>query len=340
MTEKNHISIILPGWNEGCHIEACIASLRNQTYRRFNVLMILGSDNGLDDFDRARQVAWDRLIILKQAEPNKMKACNLALQHPQLGDILVFSDVDCEFPENFLENYAEAFKDSEKKIVTGRVQPIRRKMGVIDRYHLGFDDMFAPRQPKIIHSIVGANFAIQKKFFFEHIKQFDPTVILGTDHVIAQRLRQTGEPIHFDPRIIVYTHFFSAGWRNYIEQQTRWVKIRLLRNHGSNSKAFGRAVKSMGFAWLVTVILPATIVFSKDWLIRPAWWVIFLVWLIVVARAWFARWKIIRRPGKNDKTINRLLKDSAGALALVMIHYGTQILAGIQLFFGKRNSMI
>ncbi len=69
------------------------------------------------------------------------------------------------------------------------------------------------------------------------------------------------------------------------EIRTADTKIRLLCNRGSNSKAFGRAVKSMGFAWLVTVILPAAIVLSKDWLIRPAWWVIFLLWLTIVARS-------------------------------------------------------
>ncbi len=52
------------------------------------------------------------------------------------------------------------------------------------------------------------------------------------------------------------------------------------------------------------------------------------------------RWKIIRRAGKKDKALHRLLKDSAGALALVMIHYGTQILADIQLIFEKRKPLV
>ena len=337
MNERPQISIILPGWNEGPNIDNCIASLKNQTYQGFNVLMIIGSDDG-KDFDRAGKVQWDRIILLHQVKPNKMMAYNLALEHPLLGDILVFSDVDCEFPDNYLENYAEVFKDTEKKIVTGRVQPIQCKMGVIDRYHLGFDEMFAPRQPQVIKSIVGANFAIQKAFFFDRLKQFDQTITLGTDHVIAQQLRKTGEPIHFDPRIIVYTQFFSGGWRNYIEQQTRWIKIRVLRNRGSNSKAYGQAVESMGFAWLIGIIWPAAIVLSKGWLRPPAWWAIFLVWLFIMVRAWFARWRIIRSPGQKNRKLDRLLKDSAGALVLIMIHYGTRIIASIQLFFGKRES--
>jgi len=108
-------SIILPGWNEKQNILNCIRSLKEQAYHEFNVYMILGGDDTLF-IEKAYNFGWDRLIVLDQVEPNKMKAYNIALKHPDLGDILIFSDIDCEFPENFIEQYIESFKDLQKKV--------------------------------------------------------------------------------------------------------------------------------------------------------------------------------------------------------------------------------
>jgi len=328
------VSIILPGWNEAENIGSCINSIQKQNYDSFNVYMILGGDDTAY-VEKARDLKWDRLIVLNQIEPNKMKAYNSVMNQPGLGDILIFSDMDCEFPRDFIACYVDAFKNKNKNIITGRVRPNPSSKGFIDRYHRRFEEKIAPDKQKIIHAVVGANFAMRKSFFFHKVRQFDESVTVGTDHVIAQRFKEIGEPIHFDPRLVVDTQMFSAGIPKYIEQQSRWIRIRVLRNRRTNHKAFRQGIMSLLYAWLMVFIFPLGILLSKFYGIWPVWQILLLIWIALLGMAWKIRFKILRfRKDENEDNVS-LVKDVAYALCLLPVHYGIRVLSSLQLIFGK-----
>jgi hypothetical protein len=295
--------------------------------------MVLGGDDTAY-IEKAKKSDWEQLIVLDQVEPNKMKAYNAVLDHSELGHILVFSDMDCEFPENFVELYLEAFTNKEKNIVTGRVRPDPHSERYIDRYHRNFEKMTVPGTLKTDISIVGSNFAVRKKFFLTHYKRFDESIVIGTDKAISRRFKTMGEPVYFDPRIIVYTQFFSGNYTRYIRQQTRWVRIRLLANRKSNPKAYRKSLVTLLFAWLMAAILPLSIFLSNPLIsneILPIWYGALLLWMTLLVKAWLKRVAIFRC-GKGT-----LFNDLIGALAMLAIHCGIQILASLQLISKKHK---
>jgi len=325
------ISMIIPGWNENQNILNCIKSLKRQTYHNFNIFMILGGQDK-KIIEKAKNLGWSQLIVLDQIEPNKMKAYNIAIEHSDLGDILVFSDMDCEFPENFLNLYIDAFADKEKNILTGRVCPDHRGKSFIDRYHRNFEEKIAPKTAKIIKSIVGANFAVRKRFFLNIFDRFDETIAIGTDKAITKRMNEISEPIYFDPAIIVYTKFFSAGLIKYFKQQTRWIRIRVLRNRKSNKKAFRLSLMALLIPWLMCFIFPISILLSKHifedrflW----GWYFVIYAWIVLLIHSWLKRYKILR--GVKGK----LLDDAMAASCMLMIHYSINMIASLQLLFKK-----
>jgi len=158
------VLVILPGWNEKETISKCIASLKRQNYEHFTVCMILGGDEQRY-VEQAKEIGWDRLVILDQTRPNKMKAYNQALETLNPGDLLLFSDMDCEFPDNFIASYVECFQDTRINIATGLLYPLKKNSGYLERYHHNQALRQAPKGRQAIHSLVVANFAMRKSFF-------------------------------------------------------------------------------------------------------------------------------------------------------------------------------
>ena len=268
--------------------------------------MILGGDNGAP-IEMVKRANWDHLVVLDQIEPNKLKAYNVALAQPGLGEVLIFSDMDCQFPENFLEHYLRAFSDPKKNIITGRVCPEPLSTSFVDRYHRHFEEKIAPTSLMKVKSIVGSNFAVRKNFFFNAYQRFDESITIGTDHAIATRFNEIGETIYFDPEIKVYTPFFSVGITKYIKQQSRWIRIRVLGNKVSNRKAFKKSLKALLLPWFMAVIIPLILIASKFLLVstfNPIWWAIFLSWLVLLTAAWAKRYTIFRLGKGNRLSLN------------------------------------
>lgn len=335
-TRPLKISIIIPGWNEAKNVTSCLTSLKQQTYDNFNVFFVLGGENPAY-VDRIRNDSWNRLTILDQQIPNKMRACNSVLHLSELGDVLLFSDMDCEFPKNLLRRYAEAFLDSNKNILTGRVRPISRSRHFVDRYHRCFEETISPKAPKVTTGLMGANFAVRKTFFMERIGMFDESVKVGTDHAIARQFRKIGEPIHFDPNLVVDTQMFTAGIAKYIDQQTRWIKIRIIRNRGRNPKAFRSGIASLAFAWATAIFLPLSLLVTENYRHAAAtslWWTLAVLWGGGLAKAWGERLKILRRR-ECAESRHHITIDMAAAMALVGIHLSLRIVASVQLIVSR-----
>ena len=325
------ISLIIPGWNESKNVLTCIDSLRKQIYPNFNVIMVLGGQDPIS-IERVKQLNWDKLIILDQLEPNKMRAYNTALDCPEIGNIILFSDMDCTFPKDFIQRYHEAMCDHNKNIVTGRVCPDQKGESIIDNYHRCLEAKIASKKPTMIQSIMGANFGVRKDFLWNQLGRFDESIGIGTDKAITRRMQEIGEPIYFDPDIIVYTQFFSAGIIKYISQQARWIRIRVLRNKNHNRKSFRLSIMALLIAWLQSIILPIALIFSAPvWQTHwdTGWYLLGIIWVILLIHAWRQRYNILRRAKGNP------LKDAGAALVIMLLHYCIRIIASIQLVLNK-----
>jgi cellulose synthase/poly-beta-1,6-N-acetylglucosamine synthase-like glycosyltransferase len=325
------ICFIIPGWNEGSNIRRCIESIRAQTYPQLDVVMVLGGDS--DPFvDWACDLSWCRLRILPQDEPNKLKACNLAVKTSGLGDILLFSDADCVYPADLAAKYAEIFRDPEKNVVTGRIHPLPRDGNTLERYERAALDRIAPAAPGPIKGIVGANFGIRRDFFVSRLEAFDETVLVGTDHAIAQQLKKAGEPIHFDPELLVYTELNASSPIDYLRQRARWTRIRF---RGSSSR-HRRLVRSLELLvpWLFWLLLPGAYIsalMSARNGIHPLTHFAVAAWLLICIHATRRRVEILR--GGTDRERDRAgwQTDWLGAFRILLLQQAALMLAGWQL---------
>ncbi|PIS09178.1 hypothetical protein COT75_02875 [Candidatus Beckwithbacteria bacterium CG10_big_fil_rev_8_21_14_0_10_34_10] len=112
------ISVIITIYNEEKHIEKCLSSLKEQSFKNFEVIVI---DDG--STDKTREVLAEfktkdnnslKLKILKKDHQGPAKARNLAVTKSK-GDILVFLDGDMFFDKDFLKQLISPIEKGKAK---------------------------------------------------------------------------------------------------------------------------------------------------------------------------------------------------------------------------------
>lgn len=116
------ISIIIPMYNEQRYIARCLESLKWQTYKDFEIILI---DDGSKD-NTVEIAKWYHkdfdLTILQQKNSGPGKARNRWAKEAK-GDILIFVDADMFFDKNYIKHLIQPILDG-KEIGTAHGQEL------------------------------------------------------------------------------------------------------------------------------------------------------------------------------------------------------------------------
>jgi len=328
------VSIILPGWNEGENILKCITHLEKQSYQNFNVYMILGGEDSY--IEKIMQNQWNKLIVIDQIEPSKNKALNLALNHPDIGEILIFSDIDCEFPSDFIKKYVDQFQDLEKNVIAGRVQPFHSKENLLERYLRNNEERRMEDLPDKGAFLTGANFGVRLKFFSQKIKQFDENIKSSTDAGFICTLKEIHEPIYLDSENIIYSEFFVNDVKNFIKQRSRWFRNVLLYSRDFHSKRslYIHLILAL-ISWLLFIFIPLGYIivnFVLKWKIISL--LLLSAWIILVLIMWLRRFKDLNR---NEQKIKNIIQNIMGGFVLVFLIAYINLIGSFKAIFSRNK---
>lgn len=215
------ISVIIPTLNEGKVIERCLRSLKEQTYKDFEIIVV---DSGSKDGTVEIAERYGARVIYEPRRGVPL-ARNRGVRESR-GDIVVCTDGDTVFPPHWVEGIAKHFEDRDVVAVGGPVEPLDPRL----KHRLIFKvttDYFA-RFAKLFGFVVfhGCNSSFRKETYIraggynEGIKTLD-------DNEFPNRIKKFGKVI-FDPSLAVKTstrRFDKAGyigetlhyWKAYID---------------------------------------------------------------------------------------------------------------------------
>ncbi|MFZ8845885.1 MAG: glycosyltransferase family 2 protein [Candidatus Hydrothermia bacterium] len=111
-------SLIMATYGRGNEIENFLISLKNQTYKNFELIVI---DQNEDDkaYKIIKKFQNDiNIIYLKVNFKGLSKARNYGLNYAS-GQIIAFPDDDCEYPNDLLENVKNFFENNDFEIFSG-----------------------------------------------------------------------------------------------------------------------------------------------------------------------------------------------------------------------------
>ena len=116
--EKEKVSVIVPVYNCGKHLGRCLESLRSQTYRNIEVLMIDdGSTDGSGQICDRFAEEDGRFIAVHTENGGVSHARNLALEK-MTGSRFMFADADDLVSANYVERLCEVMDSECADIVT------------------------------------------------------------------------------------------------------------------------------------------------------------------------------------------------------------------------------
>lgn len=274
--EKPLVTVLVPGKNEGSHIYNLVRSLRDQTYRNCELIIV---DDGSDDYtplicsDLERAGYIDR-FIRTETRGGKASAANFGLRFAN-GKYIVHLDADTTLDRNAIENILLPFYYGKEIKAVGGVVKVRNTDDTICTSLQALEYLKTIQVGRMVSNTLGILHIISGAF-----GAFDRETLMriggwdigpGLDGDITQKIRKAGLRVYFAENAVAMTHV-PTSWRALFRQRQRWsrslVRFRL-RKHRDILLPYGNFSFSnlfsnlegifydfiFNFVWVVYIVL-------------------------------------------------------------------------------------
>jgi len=191
------VSVIIPSLNEEKYIEDTLLSIRKQTHKKAEIIVVDGLSK-----DRTAEIAKKRADKVLVKKTNISQARNLGAKHAK-GEILVFVDADTVLSPSWIERVLEEFGNPETVCVFGPVMPkeggMKNKILCKIFYNL-FQRVFLLFNFSQFSAI---NLSIRKEVFGK-TAGFDENLAAAEDIDMARKIRRHGKTV-FNKQAVAYT---------------------------------------------------------------------------------------------------------------------------------------
>ena len=198
------ISVIIPAYNAEATLGDCLAALQTQTLARDRYTVIVVDDGSTD---RTAEIARQYDVhLIRQPNAGPAAARNRGAQAAP-GQILLFTDADCEPLPDWIKRMTEPFRDSE--VVGAKGVYRTRQQALVARFvQLEYEDKYARMSGRDRIDFVDTYSAAYRRDVFFANGGFDtvfPTACVE-DQEFSFRLARKGYRLVFAPRAVVYHH--------------------------------------------------------------------------------------------------------------------------------------
>ena len=274
---KTNASIIIPARNEEQNIQLSLLDLIKQNISSFNFEIIVVDDNSTDQTSSHVEAIINQnpgfkisLIKLKDGKSNtpfKKNAILAGIEH-STGELIITTDADCRFPENWLATMLTFYEEEKPKMIVGPVSfhndhSFFEKLQTIEFLSLIAVTGGAVRINKPI-MCNGANLAYEKKAFYEAGAFGDDRFSSGDDVFLLLKIRKLfgNTSIRFlkNNHAIVFTEA-KKTLKEFIHQRIRWA---------SKNKGYDANILVVSFSvYMINLLLIVGFtysIFNAQWL--------------------------------------------------------------------------
>ncbi len=196
---KPRVSVVVPVLNEERYLEATLLSLRNQSFRDFELIVV---DNG--SVDLSPQIAQryaDK--VLWEAQRGSPWAMHRGFSEAK-GEFVATADADTLYPSHWLETMIKAL---DRPGVVGVYGPIGfRESGTVGRWLqvAGYTLLVGCCRLLGVHLVGASNFGVRREAYFA-VGGYPPVAHWASSDVrLAQRLTRLGQ-VRFVPTLVCWT---------------------------------------------------------------------------------------------------------------------------------------
>lgn len=277
-------SVVVPAYNAAATLLQCLAALRDQSIDRAAYEIIVVDDGSTDKTaDRASTVLGaDHAQVIRAAHSGPANARNIGARAAQ-GELLLFTDADCEPAHDWLERMTSIFDDPTVSGAKGAYCSRQRSWVarfVQQEYRDKYDRLRA--QPTI--DFIDTYSAAYRREVFVECGGFDPAFITASveDQELSFRLAEQGHRLVFVPEAIVY-HQHDATILDYAQRKYGigyWKALVLKRHPGKavRDSHTPQVIKiQMGLLALALIVTAAAIPVSGTVVVATGLWLLLLL---------------------------------------------------------------
>ena len=261
------ISIIIPAYNATQTIEGCIRALQRQaTAEAIEIIVV--DDASTDDTAAVAAAAGARVV--SQGKLGKSGSRNAGARAAQ-GEILLFTDADCEALPDWVEQMIAPFRQ-DPAVVGVKGAYYSRQTKLVARFtQVEVEERYDRMRKLPTINFIDTYAAAYKRDIFLENGGFDTTLPEVEDQDLSFRLAAKGYKMVFAPEARVY-HRHTVSAVHYFKRKLaigKW-KAMLMHRHPERLVSDSRTPQllkvQMGF---VLLLVPA---FVAAWLWRPYLW--------------------------------------------------------------------
>lgn len=208
------ISVIIPNYNGAQHLKACFHSLRDQTYKEFEIILI--DNNSKDDSVKFTEENFPEVRVIKMNYNSGFaKAVNEGIRNSR-GEYLLLLNNDTECKIDFLAQMISGFKNPDTGSVACKMLNFYDRTTIDDAgdfiklrgspYARGNgekDEAQYEKKEYIFGACAGA--AIYKREVFDKVGYFDEDFFAYYEDVdMSFRMQSAGYKCFYNPEAICY----------------------------------------------------------------------------------------------------------------------------------------
>lgn len=249
------ISIIVVTFNDREKLLRCLASLELQDWPREQTEIIVVDDGSEDGTAGAVEREFPGAVLVTKENSGPDNSRNAGIDRAK-GEIIALIDADCTAPPDWLESLAAGLEEHRTPIIGGR---ILHPDGFWARM-IGLSDFgeFQGLKPKEVSNIPTCNMGVRSELFQRF--RFDEEARIGGDVLFAQKLKQEGIRLLYDPGILIY-HHPEATRQAFFDRARRYGAGFVQVRRKASGLKYGQLVRS-GIVGVIVATLARTLL---DW---------------------------------------------------------------------------
>ncbi|MCL4394063.1 MAG: glycosyltransferase [Chloroflexi bacterium] len=226
---RPHATVVIPAFNAGRTLAACLSSLAQQARDHDEIVVV---DDGSTDDTSKLALEFSTVRLIRTERRGAAAARNRGARNAS-GELLLFTDADCEPAADWLDKMCAAFADPAVAGAKGAYRTRQRQ--VVARFvQLEYEEKYARmrRAPSI--DFVDTYSAAYRREVFARVGGFDESFPGASveDQELSFRLSELGFKLVFVPDALVY-HQHVVGLGAYARRKFRigYWKVRVHRLH-------------------------------------------------------------------------------------------------------------
>ena len=231
--EKPHVSVVIPTKNSSRTLSDCLQSLVRQEYKSFEIIVV--DAHSQDNTVEIAKKYTDKVFF--EEGGTRASGCNVGIKYAH-GDIIAFTDDDCEVPKDWLKQIVSNFEDETLDVLGGLAKTPEDSSKIEKAFGAVLNDLLL-----ITYSwddwekVIGCNSAYRKATLID-AGGFRENLLTAEETELHFRLKQAGKRIRYLDSLFVL-HNRRCTPRQFWKQQFRFGvgKGKWLRSNPSAIKA-------------------------------------------------------------------------------------------------------